>query len=237
MGAPGELAQALSDAVAPWGIDLVAAVPAARWDASLPPDALRAGSLLDGARAFVVVGSSGRGGLWRAFRGWAAEAPRDRLRGEPHPLDRFVAAALDAGDALLAARGVRARRFEPTFAFQPRLDFQRLAELAGLGSPSPIGMLIHPQHGPWWGARGAWLIDCPLDESAPLDGAPCRGCPAPCRAAIPPGSEGTLAAATRGARAACVLDGSRYGDEQLDYHYGGVDARLRLADRLEAERP
>src|SRR5262249_19620752 len=112
------------------------------------------------------------------------------------------------------------------------LDFRRLAELAHLGSPSPIGMLIHPLHGPWWAARGAWLIDQSLGELHPLDGAPCRGCAAPCRAAIPAGTEGTLAAATRGARDACTLEGSRYGEEQLDYHDGGEAARLRLAERL-----
>lgn len=226
------LLRAVREALAPSGIGLAAAFDAARWDAEGPPRELRAAQLLDGGRSFVVVGSAG-GGLWQAFVRWAAESPRERVLEEPHPLDRFVRLALDRADEALAREGVRARRFEPTFQFDPRLDFQRLGALAGLGTRAPIGVLAHPEHGPWWATRGAWLIDRAVERlGGAAGGAPCRGCPAPCRQAIPPGAEGTIGAATIASRDACLLTASRYPAEQVDYHYGGSEARERLCARL-----
>src|SRR5689334_15782858 len=106
------------------GLNLVAAVEAGAWDAAGPPAGFAAGELLDGARSLIVVGSGGRA-LWGRFTAWLGEAARERLTDELHPLDRYVAGVLDRGDAIFAEEGVRARRFEPTFLFQPRLDFRR----------------------------------------------------------------------------------------------------------------
>lgn len=220
----------LGRALAEGGLDIVAIFPASHWDEAGPPFDCRAAALLDGARSVIVAGSSGRT-LWDRFTAWAAEAPRERLVEEAHPLDRFVAGVLDGAEAILATAGVRARRFEPTLRFQPRLDFRRLAELSGLGCPSPLGMLVHPVYGPWWALRGAWFVDGVLSATVPL-ARPCDGCPSPCRAAIPAGFEGTLAAATPAARAACVLATHRYSDEQLAYHARPDEGRLALAARL-----
>ena len=214
------LIAALGHSLTVGGVDLIAVFPSEKWD---PEDR----SLLVGARSVIVVGSSGQS-LWKRFTAWAAEAPRARLVDDLHPLDRYVTTVLDRGDALLAQAGVRARRFEPTLACVPRLDFRRLAELSGLGSRSPIGMIIHPVYGPWWALRGAWIVERALAETPPL-ARPCDGCPAPCRATIPAGTEGTIAAATPAARGACVLSQHRYSDEQLDYHMRPDEGRRRLA--------
>jgi hypothetical protein len=223
----------LADLLAEGGVNLVASVEADAWDAAGPPPGFAAGELLPGARALIVAGSAG-GALWARFTAWLAEAPRARLADEAHPLDRYVAMVLDRADALLAAEGVRARRFEPTFLFQPRIDFQRVVRLARLGCASPIGMVVHPEYGPWWAARGAWLVDRAIPATAPAstEGRPCAGCAAPCRAAIPAGAEGTIAAATRAAREACVLGAHRYSDEQLTYHYDPPAGRAALLARL-----
>ncbi len=190
--------------------------------------------LLPGARSVLVVGSSGRR-LWERFTAWLAADPSERLLGEPNPLDRYVATLLDEGSALLEAAGVRARRFEPTLQARPQLDFRRIAELAGLGSPSPIGLIVHPTHGPWWATRGAWLVDGEIDPTPPVSG-PCPTCSAPCVRDLPAGAAFTLLAATRAAREACPLTADRYTDEQLDYHYAPIDDRARLLARYATPR-
>ncbi len=205
------------------GINLIASFPSAIYDAAGPPVGYSANDLLPGAQSWIVVGSGGRR-LWEAFQGWLSETPTRRLERELHPLDRYVARLLDTGDALFEEAGLDVRRFEPTIVFQPRIDFRHLAVLAGFGSSSPIGMVVHPEFGPWWALRGAWLVDAAIDPTS-LAGQPCEGCPAPCRSVIAPGTEGTLAAATRAAREACPISAHRYTGEQLDYHYA-PDASL-----------
>jgi hypothetical protein len=225
-----EIAAALSRVLTDGGLDLLAVIPSAAWDAAGPPPSLRADSLQPGARSIVLAGSGGRL-LWERFTAWLAVDPGARLARELHPLDRYVATVLDGADAIFAAAGIAARRLEPTFLFEPRVDFRRLAELAGLGGPSPLGMIVHPTFGPWWGLRGAWIVAADLPATAALP-RPCDGCPAPCKRAIPAGAEGTIAAATRAAREACVIDAHRYRDEQLDYHYRPEEGRARLLARL-----
>ncbi len=206
------------------GLDVVAVADAAPLAAHLAP-------LHPAARAVIVVGSGGRA-LWERFTAWAAADFARRFRDEPHPLDRYVAGVLDGGDAILARAGVSARRLEPTVLFAPRVDFRRLAAAARLGGDAPLGMVVHPVYGPWWALRGAWLVDRALAPTPPLAD-PCRGCPAPCRAAIAPGAEGTIWAATREARLACVLQAHRYLDEQLAYHYRPDEGRALVAARLQ----
>ena len=97
----------------------------------------------------------------------------------PHPLDTYVGELLDRADQALALARIGSRRFVPNVGASPALDFRALGELAGLGSMGPFGLLIHPEHGPWWALRGAWLVDVAVDP--PLSHSlPCAGCPAPC---------------------------------------------------------
>ncbi|MEZ4216099.1 MAG: hypothetical protein R3E88_06455 [Myxococcota bacterium] len=147
----------------------------------------------DGAGAEVaLVGGRGRA-LFDAFR-TSAEA-RD---GAPDPLDRFVRRGLRAArDALRAAARASAvahydeRRASPggvpTF-----VDLLALARAAGVGAPSPLGLLVHPELGPWWSLRALVAADGalgaapapPCGERAPAP-SPCDACPAPCVSACP----------------------------------------------------
>jgi hypothetical protein len=137
--------------------------------------------------------------------------------GETNPLDRFVATILARVDAALTEAAVRFKRFEPTFDAQPRVDFLALAQLVGLGSPGPFGMLIHAEHGPWWALRGAWLVDAEVDP--PLYATtPCAGCSAPCVGGWARACG--IAQATAETRARCVVGrGSRYDEDQTAYHH------------------
>lgn len=190
---------------------MIGAAPATAWDAHAPAH-LRAATLLPGARSLLVVGSAGRR-LWDAFRA------AGRHHGE-HPLDEFVSRALVDAEAVFHERGIAARRFEASVTFQPRVDFRALGRIAGLGGVGPFGLLIHPVHGPWFGLRGAWLLDVTLPLPASEGSPPCAGCSAPCV-----GDAGTtpLGGATAAMRTRCPIgSASRYSDEQLNYHHEGT---------------
>ncbi len=205
-----ELLERLAARLQPVGIDLIGTASADSWDAQAPSH-LRSTELLANARSVVVVGSAGRA-LWGAF---AAAGPH---RGE-HPLDAFVTRALIDAESVFADAGVATRRFEAAFTFEPRVDFRALGRLAGFGDVGPFGLLIHRTHGPWFGLRGAWLIDRALPSSVAV-ASPCAGCAAPCV-----GDRGatTIDRSTSAMRLRCPIGvASRYGDEQLRYHHEGV---------------
>src|SRR5262245_58413586 len=115
-------------ALAGTGIDLVASCSAEAYDARAPAQ-LKSSLLLPGARGVVVVASAGRE-LWRRVR--------EHLNGA-HPVDAYVARALDEVDRALSARGIPFRRFEPTLDAPLPLDFRALGEIVGLGSLGPFG--------------------------------------------------------------------------------------------------
>jgi len=204
------------------GIELVASCDAAAYDACAPQP-LRSAAWLPGAGGVVVAGSAGPA-LWRGFRAQMEERPE--LWTLPHPYDEFVASLLARADAALEHVGVRYRRFEAAFHAPVRVDFVALARLVGLGSPGPFGLLIHPQHGPWWALRGAWIVSGPVD--APLAAqTPCVGCSAPCVGGW--ANAGGIGRATAEVRGRCVVgQGSRYDDDQIGYHHDREATVLRL---------
>jgi len=213
------------EALAGSGIDVVASCPAAAYDARAPHE-FRADALVPGARG-VVVAASGGPALWRAFR--AHIDARPALWDQSNPYDAYVASLLDRADAALASAGIHFRRFEAAFHAAVRVDFVALAEIVGLGSPSPFRLLIHDVHGPWWALRGAWIVDADVEPPRPHR-PPCPGCAAPCiggraNAANPPG-------ATPEVRARCVVGQSfRYDDDQIAYHYDRARTVARLRGR------
>lgn len=184
------------------------------------------------ARCIVVVGNVG-GAMWARFR--AAETPG------PDPLDRWTRDVLEPLAASLGAGFVHPSD-EP---FQP---FQRWAQRADDVWQSPIGLLIHAEHGLWHAYRGAFLFAEVLDGLPPVGGdvSPCvtcvgrpclAGCPVDAFAAAgepggPPAYDvaacaGHLRSGTEprcldggcAARLACPVDADgRYGDDQMRFH-------------------
>jgi hypothetical protein len=205
------------------GIELVASCGAAAYDACAP-ESLQCRVLLPGARGVVVAGSAGPA-LWRGFLARTQERPE--LRDSADPYDEFVASLLARADQALGEAAVRFTRFEAAFGAGVRADFVALARLVGLGSPGPFGVLIHPEHGPWWALRGAWIVDAAVDE--PLDPArPCAGCPAPCVGGWQ--NAGGIGQATAEVRARCVVgQQSRYDDAQISYHYARAATQIKTA--------
>jgi epoxyqueuosine reductase QueG len=154
------------------GLNVSGCLGVDRYDA-LVPAAWRAGALLASARTAVVLGAGGRAFFTAFRRSPEAAHPTD-------PVDQYtrrVAAAL-AED--LDGRAI--------FAFESRggayADFVALGRAAGLGSPSRLGLLLHPEYGPWLSLRAVVLTPRALDATGSLaDFDPCAGCPAPCAAA------------------------------------------------------
>jgi len=139
-----------------------------------PDDAVPA--LDDGrpARTLVLAGNAGPA-MWQSF-----SAARDPAR---DLLDDWSRDVLDALAEELGAHGIY------PFA-QPYPPFQRWAMKAGPYHPSPLGMFIHPDHGLWFGFRGALAfaedIALPAPDRRP---SPCESCKEkPCLNACPVGA-------------------------------------------------
>jgi len=179
--AADDLGQSILDALAPFGLNLVGVAPVDTYDA-LVPERYRLG---DAARAVMVIGNGG-GAFWEAFRARADGAPGFAQRA--HPLDDFTREVIEGHAApLLAAADVhRGVRF-PFDDATPPLSFVHLAEAAGLGRRGLLGILLHPEFGPWMALRAAFLLDAPARAARPAAGfEPCATCAErPCIAACP----------------------------------------------------
>ena len=210
------LDERLRAALAPDGYNLWGTVARARYDAAAPP-AWQCERLHAPARSIVVVGTGGRA-HWDAFVRWLAIDPRARLARSAHPLDAFTAERFAALDEEL--RGCRV--VFPTFAATERLDFMRLGELAGLGRPSELGILVGGAFGPWFGLRAAVFTPEALPDGV-VRPRLCDGCAAPCRAPAAP-------LARR--RACIVAPATAYDPLQATYHYDRAAGRRRLCERF-----
>jgi hypothetical protein len=202
----------VADALHGTGLNLTASCGIEAFNRRAPPG-FKSDDLMPRARGVVVVGSAGRE-LWAALRRDAEAEPA--IWSDPHPLDGYVGRLLDRADLALAEARVGSRRFDPCLDASPSVNFRALGELAGLGSMGPFGLLIHPEHGPWWALRGAWLVDAEVPEPR-AHPAPCAGCHAPCVGGNR--AEG-IVLATVTVRGRCVVgEAARYTDEQISYHY------------------
>jgi len=197
-----------------------------------PPDAVAPMSDGRAVATLVLAGNVG-GGMWQTFA-------RERTPG-PDPLDRWSARALGEAAAAFGA--------DVLLAADPRHPFQRWAQRAEPVHRSPLGILIHPDHGLWHAYRGALgfaeRLALPEPDRRP---SPCDRCAErPCLHACPVAAFSTQgfddAACTahvssptgvdcleRGclARRACPVGrGSRYPDAQQRFHMKAFLAACR----------
>lgn len=169
----------LGRALAPFGLNLIGTTTPVAYDA-LVPASHRLGPTA--RRAIVVIGNGG-GAFWAAFREFAAAAPETA-----HPLDTFTAAILTSQALPIAERlGLRPELRLPFERSEPPLSFVHLAEAAGLGHRGLLGVLLHPEFGPWMALRGALLVDEAPVTARPAAGFdPCATCSErPCVTACP----------------------------------------------------
>ena len=120
----------------------------------------------------IIVGNVG-GAIWPRFR--AAEQP------VPDPLDDWTRRMLVP----------IAERFGAGFVHpsdEPFIPMQRWAQRADDVFESPIGLLVHPDHGLWHAYRGALLFPTPVDDLTRVGErrSPCASCvDQPCRTTCP----------------------------------------------------
>ncbi|HWE29705.1 MAG TPA: hypothetical protein VHB97_16965 [Polyangia bacterium] len=212
------LDERLAGVLTPFGYNGFGAIARARFDAAAPPP-FRCDVVHPPTRSVLVVATAGP---WhfRAFLEWIAVDPIARLAQKAHPLDAFTAdvfaRTVDAPDARIVF---------PTFDAPLVLDFVKMAELAGLGRPSEIGLLVDSRFGPWLALRAAIFTpeELPDDAVAALGARACDGCAAPCRAPTDALSQ----------RLACVVAPELAYDElQRIYHYDRPRGRALLCERF-----
>jgi hypothetical protein len=191
----------------------------------------------------ILVLASGGPALWADMLEAMHLDPR-RLTDEAHPLDAHVTRLTDAAPM----GGIRHQWFLATATAPVQLDFRTLAVLAGIGSPSRLGLVIDPELGPWMGLRAACFVDVLLPASSPAPDV-CDGCSAPCMGACPAGAlssgqwdvttcasyhrDSTDCAQTCHSRMACPVGVShRYSDLERVYHYDRAAGRVALRAAL-----
>jgi len=206
--------------------------------------------ILPGCRSVLLFGSGG-GALWESLLVDLRRSPAG-LTDETHPLDAFVSRQLKAADPNPppSRRWVRAAGDETVFA-----DFRLLSHQAGMGHHSKLGLLLHPEWGPWMGLRAACFTTEHIAPTGPrTDANPCDACPAPCADACHGGVISEAGIDIRGcaafhvrtgesgpcasrcdARRACPVGASRaYPPLEQRYHYNRRLGRRALAEAVGA---
>lgn len=209
----------IANAVAPTGMLVRGGfVPGADDHVPALPDGRR-------VRSVIVVGNVG-GAIWPRFR--ADE------RQVPDPLDDWTRRLL---------RPI-ADRFDARFVHpsdRPYIPMQRWARRADDVFESPIGLLIHPDHGLWHAYRGAFLFAEPVaglpqvgQRTSPCDTCVARPCLTTCpvgaftvgaydhercRGHVRSGDEPTCLTGGCAARRACPVGADGYYDvDQMTFH-------------------
>ncbi len=228
-------------AAARHGLNLIAAIPADRYDKLVAPAArtniFASTNTMAKPRSIIVIGNGG-GDFWDAFSRFADRNPGWHER--TNPLDDYTCEIIEREVVPVANQaGGRCVTVYPFVQAGPSLNFIELAKLAGLGGPSIIGVVLHPIYGPWIAFRAALIIETDLDMPGPAIGFdPCPGCaPRSCIAACPAAAvsfptgwnipkclthriEVEADCAPRcHARVGCVIGPEhRYPDDELAYH-------------------
>ncbi len=181
------LVDALRAALAPAGLNLVAALPVARYDREVP-ERFHLSKRHPGAKSLVVIGNGGRA-FWDGFRVYGEKHPEFVPR-EPHPLDRYTTTVVERGVVPVLERESLAGRVLYPFEFEREpVSFLHLGALAGFGARSLLGVLVHPEFGPWIALRAAVLLDSEIESTPVTPFDPCGGCiDKPCIAACPAGA-------------------------------------------------
>ena len=125
------------------------------------------------ATSLVLIGNAGSQ-LWGPFN----------LKDYPttNPLDRWTEESITP-----IAYNIGARALYPFVKSAGTYwPFQKWAMRAGIASPSPLGILIHPTYGLWFALRAALLLPISLGFPASSHAHPCETCvDKPCLSACP----------------------------------------------------
>lgn len=180
-----DLLQDIRAALAPYGLNLIGTTPVAAYEA-LVPSQYHVAALLPQAKTVVVIGNGG-GEFWSRFRAYCQARP-GYLQAREHPLDEYTVETIENALAPCLQSSEAVYRYLYPFRFWTEpVSFMHLARAAGLAGPSILGVVIHPEYGPWLALRAALLIDQHLSALPAAPGFdPCPTCrERPCMTACP----------------------------------------------------
>lgn len=157
------------------GLNLAGVLPIGVYDLAVA-ESWRSKQLLPTARSAIVIGAGGTT-LSHSYR---AASQRGSL-------DSFVTQSVAAGCAQMRSSGWESQAFGyDRVRGGQYVDLIALAERAGLGATSRLGLLLHRQFGPWLSLRALVLTERRLPAVPEADeSSPCEGCAAPCTKACP----------------------------------------------------
>jgi epoxyqueuosine reductase QueG len=228
------------------GLNHSGMVDVSTYNAGIQP-ALHTHTLAPWARSIVVFASGGPA-LWDALLSDLRQDP-SHFTESTHPLDDFVKSSLEGVSDVFG--GTEHRWIRASADADVHLDFRRLAVIAGLGSPSRLGLVIHPKFGPWMGLRAACFLPIELPASAQVADL-CGDCPAPCVDACQGDAfvdgrwevsrcadfhrRSSLCAVDCDSRLACPVGAeARYSVDERRYHNDRASGRIRMAQLLNIE--
>lgn len=155
------------------GFNLTGGLSREAYDEYAPP-AWQTSRISASCKAVLVVGNGGRW-LWPRFRA----SPEASLR--RNPVDRYTRRAFERAAAVAThPAGIALYNERREGAYLPLVA---LAQRAGFGTPGRVGVLIHPEFGPWIALRGVLFMGEAIREDPPARFEPCSGCAAPCEPA------------------------------------------------------
>ncbi len=240
-----EILRIINGNCSPFGLNLIKVLSAERANEAMAGP-LKVHNLMPGAGSVVMIGNYG-GRMWEILQA-DMEADPSKYDGHRDPVDDLSAEAIEAAVEELAGSGLRARAVYPWRQEACGwLPFQSWAPACGFGKMGLVGVVVHPEYGPWLSFRGAIILDAELEPDPPLeDFEPCAGCEAPCIEECPAGAvsrEGCNVQKCLGARLfdsrcemrcaareACVYGGEyRFSREQITYHsFTGIQKIRRM---------
>jgi epoxyqueuosine reductase len=215
-----DLLSRIRESLAPHGLNLIGTTTVAAYETLAPPQ-YHVNALLPQAKTLVVIGNGG-GDFWRGFRAYC-EAHPDWLQTQEHPLDAYTVAVIETSlTPGLQAAGTTYRYVYPFRFWTEPVSFMHLARAAGLAGSSLLGVVIHPEYGPWMALRAALFLDQDLFAPPPAPGFdPCPACTE--RACVTACPAGAISEATNWDIPACVQHRMRVAEDCVDYCHARYD--------------
>ena len=170
-------------------MNLVGVVSARLFD-ECQPRGRRSRERLRDCDTILLLGAGGSS-FWEKMARSLGPGFVPRPRPGYHPINAHSERIAEDVSSLLRDAGHPCRPVYPDDT--PSLNFLQMAEMAGFGTVSPvIGLLLHPEYGPWVGLRAAVLargepFGPPELRPRPEPFEPCLTCSKPCVAACPVG--------------------------------------------------
>lgn len=218
------------------GFNIAVRIDAALYD-SIVPEKKRACTLLNDARSIILIGFAGNK-FWPVLQSFLRQNPEFKNKNE-NLIDNYTKITIEKLAGTL--NEVNGGEFKIAYPFGESaydLDFTLLGMMGGVGVPSLLGILLHPEYGTWMSLRGAMLTDVEFEryENPISEFNPCPSCEKPCIDACPADTvtdkgwdwracmefrlSSDVCSKSCASRKACPYGQYHmYSDEQIKYHH------------------